>query len=74
LTGRVFAGVMQVFAVTYLKGGLIILVMQSAIPISMVITRVMLKTVYKAWHYIGSLIVVAGIGGERQHTVGLCVM
>jgi len=57
------AGVMQVFAVTYISsGGLIILLMQSAIPISMIITRVMLKTVYKVWHYIGSVIVLIGIG------------
>lgn len=58
---------MQVFAVTYISsGGLIILLTQSAIPISMVITKVMLKTQYKPWHYVGASVVVVGLIGTNR--------
>jgi len=56
------AGVMQVFAVNYIpSGALIILLTQSAIPISMIITKVMLKAKYVYQHYIGASIVGGGI-------------
>lgn len=56
------AGIMQTFAVTKLvSGSLIILLMQSAIPISMLISKFMLKAIYKLNHYVGSSIVVVGL-------------
>ena len=52
---------MQVFATNAISnGGLLILLQQSAIPISMVITKYMLKAKYKMWNYVGALIVVVG--------------
>jgi len=56
------AGVMQVFAVNYItNGGLLVLLQQAAIPISMVITKVMLKAKYKSWNYLGAVVVVIGL-------------
>lgn len=55
------AGVMQTFAVNKIAGSLVILLVQSAIPISMVISKFMLKAKYRVNHYIGSGIVVAGL-------------
>jgi drug/metabolite transporter (DMT)-like permease len=55
------AGIMQIFASNYLPGGLLILLQQSAIPISMAISRVLLKAKYKLYHYIGALIVFGGL-------------
>eukprot|EP01116_Phalansterium_solitarium_P010168 TRINITY_DN2465_c0_g2_i1.p1 TRINITY_DN2465_c0_g2~~TRINITY_DN2465_c0_g2_i1.p1 ORF type:complete len:442 (-),score=142.55 TRINITY_DN2465_c0_g2_i1:1420-2688(-) len=55
------AGVMQTFAVNKLTGSLVILLVQSAIPISMLISKLMLKAKYKPNNYIGSAIVVAGL-------------
>ena len=55
------AGILQVFAATYLPGGLIGLLMQAATPVSMVLSRVLLKTQYDRTHYVGALIVGAGI-------------
>lgn len=53
---------MQTFAVNYIpNGSLIILITQSAIPISMAISKVMLKVKYGIHNYIGAIIVVAGL-------------
>jgi len=56
------AGVMQTFAVNFIpSGALIILLTQSAIPISMIISKLLLKIKYEIQHYIGALVVMAGI-------------
>lgn len=55
------AGIMQVFATTYLPGPLVILLSQAAIPVSMCISYVMLKARYNNFQYIGALIVAGGI-------------
>eukprot|EP01119_Soliformovum_irregulare_P002566 TRINITY_DN12810_c0_g1_i1.p1 TRINITY_DN12810_c0_g1~~TRINITY_DN12810_c0_g1_i1.p1 ORF type:complete len:393 (-),score=95.34 TRINITY_DN12810_c0_g1_i1:103-1281(-) len=56
------AGVMQSFAVNYIpSGGLITLILQSAIPISMIITKLMLKTKYQYHNYTGAGIVLVGL-------------
>lgn len=53
---------MQTFATTFINnGGLLILLQQSAIPISMVITKYMLKVKYSYWNYIGALVVMIGL-------------
>lgn len=56
-------GAMQSLALSKLQaeGGLVILLMQSAIPLSMIITRMFLGTQYKAHHYMGACIVGVGI-------------
>mmetsp|Transcript_106744 Transcript_106744/g.309663 ORF Transcript_106744/g.309663 Transcript_106744/m.309663 type:complete len:342 (-) Transcript_106744:423-1448(-) len=55
------AGIMQTFATTYLKGSLVILLIQSAIPVSMVLSALMLKVKYHVVQYIAAFIVCAGI-------------
>jgi drug/metabolite transporter (DMT)-like permease len=55
------AGIMQIFSSTYLPGPLIILLSQAAIPVSMVISKYMLKAQYNMYQYFGALVVVAGI-------------
>lgn len=57
------AGVMQSFATAYLSadGALVVLLMQSAIPSSMLITRLFLKTKYKQYQYVGASLVIVGI-------------
>ena len=55
------AGIMQVFAATYLPGPLLILLSQAAIPMSMLITRYLLKAKYNIFQYFGALVVGAGI-------------
>jgi len=56
------AGVMQSFSVNYIpNGALIILITQSAIPISMFISRILLKAKYEKFHYFGASIVIAGL-------------
>ena len=55
------AGIMQIFAATYLPGTLLILLSQSAIPISMGISKVLLQQKYKLPQYVGALVVAAGI-------------
>lgn len=56
------AGVMQSLAVAKLtSGSLIVLLLQSAIPTSMVITKIFLKTKYRVSQYVGALIVLAGL-------------
>ncbi len=55
------AGIMQVFAATYLPGPLLILLGQAAIPMSMVISKYLLKREYTRFQYIGAFIVALGI-------------
>merc|ERR1719146_183363 len=56
------AGIMQVFGVNFItSGSLIVLLFQAAIPISMVISKLFLKTKYKAFQYLGALLVLGGI-------------
>jgi len=56
------AGVMQSFSVNYIpNGALIILLTQSAIPISMFVSRWLLKAKYEKFHYVGALVVIAGL-------------
>jgi len=56
------AGIMQSLATAYLANGtLVILLQQAAIPISMVITKIILKPKYKISQYIGAVIVVGGL-------------
>jgi hypothetical protein len=55
------AGIMQVFAATYLPGPLLILLSQSAIPISMVISRYLINARYNKYQYLGAGVVAAGI-------------
>ena len=56
------AGVMQSLAVNFLRnGGLVILLSQAAIPMSMAITKMFLKTKYKWSQYIGAIIVSGGL-------------
>jgi len=56
------AGLMQSFAVNYIpSGSLIVLLYQSAIPISMIISKLILKAKYGIHHYIGAVIVVCGL-------------
>lgn len=57
------AGVMQSLATAYLntQGALVVLLLQSAIPSSMLITKVFLKTKYKLYQYAGAAAVIAGI-------------
>lgn len=55
------AGIMQVFSVTYLPGPLVILLSQAAIPVSMVISKYLLKAKYNLFQYTGALILAGGI-------------
>lgn len=55
------AGIMQIFAATYLDGPLLILLSQAAIPISMVISSYLLKTKYSYMQYVGAIVVACGI-------------
>lgn len=55
------AGIMQVFAATYLPGPLLILLSQAAIPMSMIITRYLLKIKYSLFQYLGAIVVALGI-------------
>jgi len=55
------AGIMQIFAATYLPGPLLILISQMAIPISMVLSKTMLGAKYKPYQYVGAIIVFFGI-------------
>ena len=55
-------GVLVTFSVNFItKRTLIVLLQQTAIPISMVISRVSLKTRYNIYQYIGALVVIAGL-------------
>lgn len=55
------ASIMQIFGATYLPGPLIILLLQAAIPVSMVISKYMLNAQYNTYQYIGAAIVAGGI-------------
>jgi len=56
------AGLLQSFAVNYIPSGpLIILLYQSAIPISMAISKPLMKAKYQLQHYLGAGIVVGGL-------------
>jgi len=57
------AGIMQVFATTKIpSGALVILLSQAAIPISMVISKILLKYKYEIQHYVGAATVFIGLG------------
>lgn len=54
--------IMQTFAFNYMPGALIILLLQSTIPVSMVVTKFWItKTEYKFYHYLGASVVVVGL-------------
>ena len=55
------ASIMQIFGATYLPGPLIILLLQAAIPVSMVISKYLLNATYNTYQYIGAFIVAGGI-------------
>lgn len=55
------AGILQVFAATYLGGSLIILLGQAAIPISMLISSLLLKAKYSGYQYVGAVVVSLGL-------------
>lgn len=55
------AGILQVFAATYLGGSLIILLGQAAIPISMLISSLLLKAKYTGYQYVGAVVVTLGL-------------
>ena len=55
------ATMMQIFASVYLPGPLLILLPQAAIPISMCLSRHLLGNRYRAFQYVGAVIVLAGI-------------
>ncbi|KAF1794197.1 Chloroquine-resistance transporter-like [Phytophthora cactorum] len=55
------AGILQVFAATYLGGSLIILLGQAAIPISMLISSLLLKAKYSGYQYVGAVVVTLGL-------------
>jgi hypothetical protein len=74
------AGILQVFAATYLGGSLIILLGQAAIPVSMAISSVLLKTRYSIFQYVGAIVVTIGLivvlgpgvgssGGSDSHAI-----
>ncbi|CAH0517552.1 unnamed protein product [Peronospora belbahrii] len=68
------AGILQVFAATYLGGSLLILLGQAAIPISMLISSLLLKAKYSSYQYVGAvvvslgLLIVLGSGDSSSHT------
>jgi len=64
-----FAGIMQVFAATYLPGPLLILLGQAAIPMSMLISKYLLKREYTPFQYLGAFIVAAGIATVLVPTI-----
>lgn len=56
------AGIMQTFATTYItSGALIVMLSQSAIPISMIISKLFLRTKYAVYHYCGAVVVCCGL-------------
>ena len=55
------AGIMQVFATIYLAGSEVVLLQQAAIPVSMIISKLLIKVRYSPMQYIGALIVIGGI-------------
>ena len=55
------AGIMQIFAATYLDGPLLILLSQAAIPVSMAISSYLIKAKYSYMQYLGAVVVAIGI-------------
>eukprot|EP01114_Cavostelium_apophysatum_P022796 TRINITY_DN8370_c0_g1_i1.p1 TRINITY_DN8370_c0_g1~~TRINITY_DN8370_c0_g1_i1.p1 ORF type:complete len:414 (-),score=82.02 TRINITY_DN8370_c0_g1_i1:68-1225(-) len=55
------AGILGAFAGNQLPGTLILLLQQSAIPVSMIASKLLLKVKYEIQHYIGACIVLAGL-------------
>lgn len=55
------AGIMQTFGVVYISGTIFVLLTQSAIPISMVISYFLLKIKYEVQHFVGAAIVICGL-------------
>uniref|UniRef100_A0AAV1UY18 Drug/Metabolite Transporter (DMT) Superfamily n=1 Tax=Peronospora matthiolae TaxID=2874970 RepID=A0AAV1UY18_9STRA len=55
------AGILQVFAATYLGGSLIILLGQAAIPMTMLISSLLLKAKYSSYQYVGAAVVTLGL-------------
>ena len=56
------AGIMQTFAINYISNsGTIVLVQQSAIPISMLISKIALQAQYTLSQYLGATVVLLGI-------------
>lgn len=55
------AGIMQIFAATYLPGSLVILMLQAAIPVSMFLSYFILKARYHLTQYVAALLVCGGI-------------
>jgi drug/metabolite transporter (DMT)-like permease len=56
------AGIMGIFAVNYIvNAGMIVLLQQAGIPISMIISRLLLGARYSASQYAGATVVIAGI-------------
>lgn len=55
------AGILQTFAATYLGGSLLILLGQAAIPVSMVISSILLKARYSVYQYVGAVVVTLGL-------------
>ncbi|GMI00063.1 hypothetical protein TrVE_jg3166 [Triparma verrucosa] len=55
------AGIMQIFAATYLPGPLLILLSQMAIPVSMILSKNMLNATYRPYQYVGACVVAMGI-------------
>lgn len=55
------SGTMQVFSSIYLPGPLLVLLPQASIPISMLMSRVYLKSNYTTWQILGAAVVIGGI-------------
>ncbi len=56
------SSIMQLFAFTYISSGaLLVLLLQAAIPVSMVVSKVLLKTTYQSYHHVGALLVIGGL-------------
>jgi drug/metabolite transporter (DMT)-like permease len=55
------AGIMQIFSATYLPGSLLVLLTQSAIPISMALSSCFLKATYHPTQYAAAIVVCSGI-------------
>jgi len=55
------AGIMQIFAATYLPGPLLVLLAQMAIPVSLFLSKTMLSATYAPYQYFGAAIVAMGI-------------
>uniref|UniRef100_A0A7S2RKK2 EamA domain-containing protein n=1 Tax=Rhizochromulina marina TaxID=1034831 RepID=A0A7S2RKK2_9STRA len=55
------AGIMQIFAATYLPGSLLILLLQSAIPVSMALSALIMGSKYHKVQYVSAVIVCGGI-------------